>query len=88
MVVLVTYDTDLNTREARERLLRIADICGHLGNGHRVQKMVFECKFEPFIWLSLKNALMKEIDPRKDSLCFYFLENDWQKRVEYYGITR
>ncbi len=83
MLVLVTYDVNVETREGRRRLRRVARICED--HGQRVQNSVFECLVDPAMWVSLKSKLEQEIDPAKDSLRYYFLGSNWQRRVEHIG---
>lgn len=83
MLVLVTYDVNTETPEGRQRLRHVARLCQNLGQ--RVQKSVFECLVDPAQWTKLRNSLVKEIDPDKDSLRFYFLGTHWRSRVEHVG---
>lgn len=83
MLVLVTYDVSTETPEGRQRLRHVARRCQNLGQ--RVQKSVFECLVDPAQWTALRNSLVDEIDPEKDSLRFYFLGTHWRRRVEHVG---
>ena len=83
MLVLITYDVNVETKEGRRRLRRVAKIC--VNHGQRVQNSVFECKVDPAMLLSLKAKLVSEIDPATDSLRFYNLGKNWQPRVEHVG---
>ena len=83
MLVLVTYDVNVQTKEGRRRLRRIAKLCQD--HGQRVQNSVFECLLEPAMWVSLKASLKGEINPEQDSLRYYFLGSNWQRRVEHVG---
>lgn len=83
MLVLVTYDVNVQTPEGRRRLRRIAKACE--GRGQRVQNSVFECLVDPAMWTALKNRLESEIDPGEDSLRYYFLGKNWRNRVEHVG---
>ncbi len=83
MLVLVTYDVNVETPKGRRRLRRVARICED--HGQRVQNSVFECLVEPAMWVALKDKLQREIDPDKDSLRFYFLGSNWKRRVEHVG---
>ncbi|MDR3110085.1 MAG: CRISPR-associated endonuclease Cas2 [Planctomycetaceae bacterium] len=83
MLVLVTYDVNVETQEGRRRLRRVAKIC--VNHGQRVQNSVFECKVEPAMLVRLKAALEAEIDPETDSLRFYNLGKNWHGRVEHIG---
>ena len=82
MMVLVSYDVAKNDNGAR-RLRRVARTCKDYGQ--RVQYSVFECLVDPAQWSKLKSKLMKEIDPKLDSLRFYFLGANWRNRVEHVG---
>jgi CRISPR-associated protein Cas2 len=83
MLVLITYDVNVETREGRRRLRRVAHTCED--HGQRVQNSVFECLLDPAQWVSLKAKLEEEIDPAHDSLRYYFLGSNWQHRVEHVG---
>lgn len=83
MMVLVTYDVNTEGKEGKRRLRRVAKTCENYGQ--RVQHSVFECLIDPAQWTLLRNRLLKEIEPEKDSLRFYFLGKRWQNRVEHVG---
>jgi CRISPR-associated protein Cas2 len=83
MYVLVTYDVSTVTKEGRRRLSRVAKAC--LDYGQRVQNSVFEMKVDPAQWTQCKDRLVREIDATTDSLRFYYLGANWQKRVEHVG---
>ena len=83
MMVLVTYDVNTETTAGRRRLRRVAKICTNYGQ--RVQNSVFECLVDPAMWVSLKAQLEREINPEQDSLRYYFLGSNWQRRVEHVG---
>lgn len=83
MFVLVAYDVSTLTPAGTRRLARIAKICKNFGQ--RVQNSVFECRVEPAQWVSLKAQLLKSYSPAEDSLRFYFLGNNWDRRVEHHG---
>ncbi len=82
-MVLVSYDVSTVDRAGRSRLRRAAKTC--LNYGQRVQNSVFECDIDPAQWTSLKSRLVDLIDPDQDSLRFYFLGSNWQRRVEHVG---
>jgi CRISPR-associated protein Cas2 len=83
MMVLVAYDVETESKGGQRRLRRVAKTCQNFGQ--RVQFSVFECLVDPAQWVALRSILLKEIDPAKDSLRFYFLGANWQKRVEHVG---
>jgi CRISPR-associated protein Cas2 len=83
MMVLVCYDIETTKREGQKRLARIARTCKDYGQ--RVQYSLFECKVAPDQWEKLKAQLMKIYKPEKDSLRFYYLGANWQRRVEHHG---
>lgn len=83
MMVLVSYDVATSDDGGQRRLRRVAKICKNYGQ--RVQYSVFECIVDPAQWTLLQKKLEDEIDPSKDSLRYYFLGANWQKRVEHTG---
>lgn len=83
MMVLVSYDVKTETPTGRRRLRRVARAC--LDYGQRVQFSVFECQVDPALWAKLKARLLAEIDPAEDSLRFYYLGANWQRKVEHVG---
>ena len=83
MMVLVSYDVSTVDRAGRARLRRVAKACVNVGQ--RVQNSVFECDVDPAQWAELKAKLMDLIEPDEDSLRFYFLGSNWQRRVEHVG---
>ena len=83
MMVLVTYDVSTTTAAGRRRLSRVAKAC--LDYGQRVQNSVFECNVEPAQWAALSRRLLDLIDPETDSVRYYFLGSNWQRRVEHHG---
>ncbi|GMV23665.1 MAG: hypothetical protein AMXMBFR57_36140 [Acidimicrobiia bacterium] len=83
MMVLVTYDVSTLTPAGRSRLSRVAKTCA--GFGQRVQHSVFECDVDPGQFAVLKARLLDIVDLGEDSLRFYFLGSNWQRRVEHLG---
>jgi len=83
MMVLISYDVSTETPNGSRRLRRISKICEDFGQ--RVQYSVFECLVDPAQWLSLRNKLEKEIDPKVDSLRYYYLGSNWRRKVEHIG---
>ncbi len=86
MLVVVAYDVNTETPASRRRLRHVARLCQN--RGQRVQKSVFECLVDPAQWADLRQKLINEIDPREDSLRFYFLGKNWKNRVEYTGARQ
>ena len=82
-MMLVAYDVNVQTKTGRKRLQRVAKTCKNYGQ--RVQNSVFECIVTPAQWTTLRQALVDEIDPEKDSLRFYRLGANWRPRVEHIG---
>ena len=82
-MVLVTYDVSTESEDGKRRLRRIAKACQDYGQ--RVQYSVFEIEVEPGDWVLLKNRLEGEMDDAVDSLRYYFLGSNWQRRVEHVG---
>lgn len=83
MMVLVSYDVATSDDGGARRLRRVAKICKNYGQ--RVQYSVFECIVDPAQWALLRKMLEDQIDLSKDSLRYYFLGANWQKRVEHVG---
>lgn len=83
MMVLVSYDVATTDPGGNKRLRRVAKVCKNFGQ--RVQFSVFECIVDPAQWTALREKLIAEIDENTDSLRFYFLGANWQKRVEHVG---
>ncbi len=82
-MVLVTYDVEVSSEGGARRLRRVAKACEN--RGQRVQFSVFEIEVEPDQWTFLRANLESIIDPSKDSLRYYFLGSNWQRRVEHVG---
>lgn len=83
MLVVVSYDVSTSDSEGPTRLRRVARLCENWGL--RVQNSVFECLVDPAQWVDLRAGLLGIIDPERDSLRFYFLGANWQRRVEHAG---
>ena len=83
MLVVICYDVSTLEPEGARRLRRVAKACKNYGQ--RVQLSVFECEIDPAQWTTLRQNLIDEIDPEKDSLRFYFLGSNWRRRVEQIG---
>jgi len=83
MFVVVSYDVASDDQFGRRRLRRVSKACKDFGQ--RVQYSVFECIVDPGQWAKLKERLISEIDPKKDSLRFYYLGSNWKHRVEHVG---
>ncbi len=83
MFVIVSYDVATDNNAGQRRLRRVAKACQDYGQ--RVQYSVFECIVDPAQWTMLKERLISEIDPEKDSLRFYYLGSNWKHCVEHVG---
>ena len=86
MFVLVTYDVAVTEDGGTRRLRRVARACKDWGQ--RVQYSVFECIVDPEQWVELKARLLKEMDAEKDSMRFYYLGSNWERRVEHVGAKK
>lgn len=82
-MVLVAYDVNTETPAGRKRLRHVARICENFGQ--RVQNSVFECLVDPAQWADLRAKLVAKTNTETDSLRFYFLGSNWQRRVEHIG---
>jgi len=83
MLVLITYDVNTETETGKKRLRKVAKKCQDYGQ--RVQNSVFECIIDPARLKLLQDALEKIIDPKVDSLRYYYLGNEWRGRVVHVG---
>jgi len=83
MMVLITYDVNTETLAGQKRLRKVAKVCENYGQ--RVQNSVFECLIDGAQLQVLKNQLVELINPEKDSLRFYYLGNNWRRKVEHIG---
>lgn len=83
MMVLISYDVSTVDKAGKRRLRRAAKAC--LNYGQRVQNSVFECDVDPAQWIALRAELEDIIDAGQDSLRFYHLGSNWQRRVEHIG---
>jgi len=84
--VVVSYDVADVAGAGARRLRRVAKICRNYGQ--RVQYSVFECIVDPAQWAFFRQELIDEIEPKKDSLRFYFLGSNWRRRVEHVGAKK
>ena len=83
MMILVTYDVSFKSEGGPRRLRRIAKLC--LIYGQRVQYSVFEIEVDMAQWTQLKNDLIAVMDEALDSLRFYYLGDNWERRIEHIG---
>lgn len=82
-MVLVTYDVNIESEGGQKRLRKVAKMCENYGQ--RVQNSVFECVIDTATMKIFKSKLEKLIDPEKDSLRYYYLGDEWRRRVEHVG---
>ena len=83
MLVLITYDVNTEDAGGRRRLRKIAKEC--VNYGQRVQNSVFECLLDPSQCRKLQHALRSIMDEERDSLRFYYLGKQYEKKVEHFG---
>ncbi len=83
MMVLVSYDVSVTDSKGKSRLRKVAKECTNYGQ--RVQNSVFEIDVDYGTFLKFKDKLVKLIDTDNDSLRFYYLGNNWKRRIEHYG---
>jgi CRISPR-associated protein Cas2 len=86
MLVLVTYDVNVETTEGKRRLRNVAKICKNYGQ--RVQNSVFECLVDPAQWVVFRQELIDIVKNETDSLRFYFLGSNWKRKVEHIGAKQ
>ena len=83
MLVLVAYDIATSTEAGPRRLNAVARAVKDYGV--RVQKSLWECDVDPARWERLRTRLLHTFDEDTDSLRFYFLGSNWERRVEHHG---
>lgn len=83
MMVLISYDVSTLDGAGKTRLRKVAKACQD--HAQRVQNSVFEADLDYSTFLKLKANLIEIIDEEKDSLRFYYLGNNWKKRIEHIG---
>ena len=86
MMVLISYDVSTMTSAGKTRLRKVAKECQN--HAQRVQNSVFEADLDYSSFLKLKDKLVKLIDAKEDSLRFYYLGNNWEKRIEHIGAKK
>ncbi len=86
MMVLISYDVSTMDSEGKKRLRKVAKECQN--HAQRVQNSVFEADLDYSTFMKLKSRLEKLIDKEKDSLRFYYLGNNWDKRIEHIGAKQ
>ena len=79
MYILITYDVDTVSERGQKRLRRVARICKDYGQ--RVQNSVFECEVSEVQYVQLKAALEAAMDKTLDSIRFYHLNKNENRRV-------
>eukprot|EP01037_Dinobryon_pediforme_P017258 gene17258-17448_t len=82
-MVLVTYDVNVTEAGGVRRLRRVAKTCQNYGQ--RVQNSVFEIEVDPAQLVALKSKLAAIILPEFDSLRYYNLGANWERRIEHVG---
>lgn len=83
MMTLVSYDVSTADAAGKTRLRKVAKTLENYAQ--RVQNSVFEVNVDYATFLAIKDKLINLIDQKKDSLRFYYLGNDWKKKVEHIG---
>ena len=85
MYVVLVYDVS-QQENGSKRWLRIFKICKKYLT--HIQNSVFEADLDYSSFLKLKEKLMDLIDKEEDSLRFYYLGNNWERRVEHIGAKK
>lgn len=83
MYILITYDINVTSVKGQSRLRKVAKIC--VNYGQRVQNSVFECKLTEAELLKVKKQLLDVIDIETDSLRFYRLGDNYDRKVQHIG---
>ena len=79
MYILITYDVDTVSEKGQKRLRQVAKACKDYGQ--QVQNSVFECEVTEAQFVLLKGRIEEIIDNKLDSIRFYFLKRNDQRRV-------
>lgn len=82
-MVLISYDVSTMDSAGKSRLRKVAKECQN--HAQRVQNSVFEANLDYSAFLKLKERLINLIDKETDSLRFYYLGNNWNRRIEHIG---
>ena len=82
-MVLISYDVSTMDSAGKSRLRKVAKECQN--HAQRVQNSVFEANLDYSAFLKLKERLVDLIDEETDSLRFYYLGNNWNRRIEHVG---
>ena len=86
MYVILVYDINLENKEGQRVLRNVFKTCKkYLVH---IQNSVFEADLDYSSFLKLKEKLMDLIDKEEDSLRFYYLGNNWKRRVEHIGAKK
>ncbi len=83
MMIIISYDVSTVDRKGQTRLRKVAKECQR--HAQRVQNSLFEANLDYSAFMKLKDKLVNLIDENKDSLRFYYLGNNWERRVEHIG---
>lgn len=86
MMVIISYDVATSSDGGKKRLRKVAKACQN--HAQRVQNSVFEADLDYSTFLKLKAELLKLIDEDEDSLRFYYLRNNWKRKVEHVGAKK
>ena len=84
MYILVTYDVDTTDTSGLKRMRKVAKAC--LDHGQRVQNSVFECELTEAQLCILKETIRNIIDATTDSVRFYHLNKNENRRIEVLGV--
>ena len=83
MMILLTYDIDVTTKDGTRRLRDISKVCEQYGI--RVQNSVFEMLIDPHQLELLRATLNGLMDQKLDSIRLYRLGKNYQPRIEVLG---
>lgn len=84
MYILVTYDVDTTDKSGQRRLRKVAKAC--VDYGQKVQNSVFECELTEVQFCLLKEQIRSIINNDTDSVRFYHLNRNENRRVEIIGL--
>ena len=76
-------DSSFTSETGAKRLRKVAKVCQDYGL--RVQNSVFECRLTDAQFVLVKNKIENIINMELDNVRFYFLGNNWPRRIEMIG---
>jgi CRISPR-associated protein Cas2 len=83
MLILLTYDVNVVSKNGASRLRKVAKVCESYGV--RVQNSVFELQIDSTQLVMIKGKLLRIIDTENDSIRLYALGKKGADKIETLG---